>query len=215
MDIQVVENVTKINDEVALLNRNELRRRGILTLDIMGAPGCGKTTLIEALLPRLEGVRVAVINGDLATARDAQRVAKLAPHVVQINTGKTCHLEAHHVRNALGRLPLDEIDLLIIENVGNLICPVGFDLGQDVKIGVFSITGGDDKAAKHPGIVAAADLLILTGIDLAPHMNFDRELFRADIRRLNPSTACLELSGRTGEGMQALLDWIAARRKAR
>src|SRR5690606_36892509 len=141
------------NDEIAEMNRADLRRAGVYCVDLMGAPGCGKTALIEATVPRLEGVRTAIIVGDLATRGDAERIARVCQDIVQINTGKTCHLEAVHVRQALGKLDLSQIDLLFIENVGNLICPVGFDLGQDVKVGLFAVSEGDDKAAKHPYIV--------------------------------------------------------------
>lgn len=211
MEIQVVENVTRANDEVASINRQRLQSACVLTIDLMGAPGCGKTALIEATIPRLTGVRCGVINGDLATARDAQRVARVANHVVQINTGKTCHLEAQHVRNALDRIALDQLDLLFIENVGNLICPVGFDLGQDHKVGVFNVTGGDDKAAKHPSIVIESDVLILAGVDLLAHTNFDLQLFRDDVQRLKPGARLIELSSRTGAGMDTWTGWIRER----
>lgn len=211
MEIKVIENLTKANDEVASLNRHALRQAGVFTVDLMGAPGSGKTALIEATLPRLPEIRAAVINADLATARDAQRVAKYSDRVVQINTGKTCHLEAHHVRNALDELDLAGIRLLFIENVGNLICPVGFDLGQNVKVGLFNATGGDDKAAKHPSIVMESDLLILAGIDLLPHLSFDLDLFRNDVKRLNPSVTLIELSNRTGQGMDPWIQWLTSR----
>jgi hydrogenase nickel incorporation protein HypB len=144
-----VENVLKVNDEIAAANRELLRAGGVVPIDIIGAPGCGKTALIEAALRRRPDLRAGVICGDLATQRDADRIARFGPQVVQINTAKTCHREAHHVQRALRQLDLAAIDVLFIENVGNLICPVGFDLGQDAKVGVFSVTGGDDKAAKH------------------------------------------------------------------
>jgi hydrogenase nickel incorporation protein HypB len=214
MEIRVVENVTKANDEVAALNRQLLRRAGVFTVDLMGAPGAGKTALIEATLPRLTALKCAVINGDLATSRDAQRVAKHAHRVVQINTGKTCHLEAHHVRNALEGLDLTGCQLLFIENVGNLICPVGFDLGQNVKVGLFNATGGDDKAAKHPSIVTEADVLILAGIDLLPYLSFDLDLFRSDVKRLNPKVELIELSSKTGHGMDRWLAWLRSRMQA-
>src|SRR5512134_720203 len=133
MKVSVVENVLKANDEVAAMNRRALHSAGVFSIDLMGAPGCGKTALVETTLRRLEGrLRTAVIVGDLTTQRDADRMARYCPQVVQINTGKGCHLEAHHVRQALDRLDLRGVDLLVIENVGNLICPVGFDLGQDL-----------------------------------------------------------------------------------
>jgi hydrogenase nickel incorporation protein HypB len=212
MDIQVVENVLKLNDELASLNRQTLHNAGLVSIDVMGAPGCGKTALIQATIPRLTGTRAGVIVGDLATQRDAQRLAQVTPHVVQINTGKTCHLEAHHVRQAIGRLDLAQLDLLFIENVGNLICPVGFDLGQDAKVGVFAVTDGDDKAAKHPYIVTESDVLILSKIDLLSHVPFDIELFRDDVKRLNPRVSLLEVSATTGQGFDAWVNWLLSRR---
>ncbi len=217
MQVTVIENVMKLNDEIAAMNRAKLSGAGIFTVDLIGAPGSGKTALLEATLPRLtqRKQRCAVIVGDLATQRDADRMAKFCPQVVQINTGKGCHLEANHVHQGLERLDLAAIDVLFIENVGNLICPVGFDLGQDVKVGVFSISGGDDKAAKHPHLVVAAGLLLLTKTDLLPHCPFDMDLFRADIARLNPTVNLLRLSPRTGEGLDAWIDFLLAPRAAK
>jgi hydrogenase nickel incorporation protein HypB len=146
--------------------------------------------------------------GDLATRRDGDRLARWCDRVIQISTGEGCHLEASQVRDALGRLDLEGVDLLFIENVGNLICPVGFDLGQTAKVGLFSLTEGDDKAAKHPYLVAAADLLLLNKIDLAPHVRFDRAGFEADVRLLNPTVPILDVSAETGAGLDAWLDWL-------
>ena len=214
MQVQVVENVLKMNDEVAAMNRRTLHDAGIVSVDLIGAPGCGKTALLEATLKRLAGeLRMAVIVGDMATQRDADRMAKFCDQVVQINTGKGCHLEAHHVRQAIGRLDLAKIDLLFIENVGNLICPVGFDLGQDAKVGVFSVSGGDDKAAKHPFIIVESSVLLLTKTDLLPHIPFDMQLFQSDIRKLNPKVPVLNLSAISGEGMGAWIDWLKAQRQ--
>jgi hydrogenase nickel incorporation protein HypB len=209
MQVQVVENVLKLNDEVAAINRQRLRRAGVFTVDLMGAPGCGKTALIEATLQRLRpSMRVGVIVGDLTTQRDADRMAKFTDNVVQINTGKGCHLEAHHVMQGMSRIDIEHLDLLFIENVGNLICPIGFDLGQDVKVGMFCTTGGDDKAAKHPYIVLESALLLLNKTDLLPYVPFNLPLFREDIQRLNPHVELMELSAVTGNGMDAWIDWL-------
>lgn len=209
MEVAVVENVLKLNDELAALNRQRLKAAGVYTIDVIGAPGSGKTALIEATCRKLAGrLRVGVVVGDLATARDGQRLARFTDQVVQVNTGKTCHLEAHHVRQAIDRVKLDAIDVLFIENVGNLICPVGFDLGQDVKVGVFSISGGDDKAAKHPYAVKESAAVVLTKTDLIPYIPFDVELFRRDVRELNATAPLIELSVTSGQGLEKWTDWL-------
>ncbi len=229
--VPIVERVLEANDDIAAVTRADLARRGIFSIDLIGAPGSGKTALLEATLQRLagrgsEGVaadsvaarglrrrpaarhEVAVLVGDLATRRDGDRLARWCERVVQISTGEGCHLEAGQVRDALRDVELQGVDLLFIENVGNLICPVGFDLGQNVKVGLFSLTEGDDKAAKHPYLVTAADLILLNKIDLAPYLTFDRDGFVADVRLLNPTVPILEVSATTGVGMDAWLDWI-------
>jgi hydrogenase nickel incorporation protein HypB len=211
--VPIVERVLEANDDIAAVTRAELARRGIFSIDLIGAPGSGKTALLEATLQRLaEGSaprrRPAVLVGDLATRRDGDRLARWCERVVQISTGEGCHLEASQVRDALAGVELEGVDLLFIENVGNLICPVGFDLGQNVKVGLFSLTEGDDKAAKHPYLVTAADLILLNKIDLAPYLTFDRAGFEADVRLLNPTVPILEVSATSGAGMDAWLDWI-------
>jgi hydrogenase nickel incorporation protein HypB len=211
--VPIVGRVLEANDQIAAATRAELARRGIFAVDIIGAPGCGKTALLEATLRALKGrLRPAVLVGDLATRRDGDRLSRWCDRVVQISTGEGCHLEAGQVRDALAELDLEGVDVLFIENVGNLICPVGFDLGQTAKVGMFSLTEGDDKAAKHPYLVTTADLLLLGKIDLAPHLSFDRAGFEADVRLLNPRVPVLGLSATTGEGMDAWLAWLSARR---
>lgn len=211
MDIPVIENVLKLNDEIAQLNRQALRAANIFTLDLMGAPGCGKTALLEATLRRLKGERnIGVIVGDLTTARDAQRIGRWCEQVVQINTGKGCHLDANQVRQGLSRLDLTCLDILVIENVGNLICPVGFDLGQNIKVGMFSISEGDDKAAKHPYLVREASVLILNKMDLLPHVPFNLDTFREDIRQLNTEAELLEISV-VQENLDPWIDWLRRR----
>jgi hydrogenase nickel incorporation protein HypB len=207
--LPVVERILEANDVVAEATRSELARRGIYAIDLIGAPGSGKTALLEATLRALKGRRhPAVLVGDLATRRDGDRLARWCDRVIQISTGEGCHLEAGQVRDALGQLELAGVDLLFIENVGNLICPVGFDLGQTAKVGLFSLTEGDDKAAKHPYLVTAADLILLNKIDLAPYLTFDRAGFEADVRQLNPTVTIIDVSATTGAGMDAWLGWI-------
>ena len=207
--IHVVENVLKANDEMAELNRIDLAAAGVRSVNLMGAPGCGKTTWLERTLQALQyRMTVGVITGDLATTRDAERLSVFTPHVTQINTGRGCHLEAHQVRQGMSHLDLDALDLLIIENVGNLICPVSWDLGQDVRIGMFSLTEGDDKPAKHPYIVLAADLILLTKIDLAPYVPFDRERFLEDLSGVRSDVPVLEVSATRGDGVDAWATWL-------
>ena len=209
MRIPIVERVLEANDQLAETVRADLARRGIFAVDIIGAPGSGKTALLEATLRALTGRRhPAVLVGDLATRRDGDRLARWCDQVVQISTGQGCHLEAGQVREALKQVDLSEVDLLLIENVGNLICPVGFDLGQAAKVGVFAVTDGDDKAAKHPYLVQAADVLLLNKIDLLPYVSFDRTVFEADVRLLNPIVPILEVSSTTGAGLDAWLEWL-------
>ena len=207
--VPLAERVLEANDEVAAGNRAELERRGIFSIDLIGAPGSGKTALLEATLRALQGRRrPAVLVGDLATRRDGDRLARWCDKVIQISTGQGCHLEANQVRDALAQIELDTVDLLFIENVGNLICPVGFDLGQASKVGMFSLTEGDDKAAKHPYLVEAADLILLNKIDLLPYLSFDRPTFQADVRLLNPRVPILDVSATTGEGLDAWIAWL-------
>ncbi len=219
MEIKVVENVLKLNDEVAALNRAVLAEQGVACIDLIGSPGCGKTALLERTLQALQDeMRVGVLTGDLATTRDAERLQPFAQQVMQINTGKACHLDANQVRQGMQGLDLADLDLLIVENVGNLICPVGFDLGQGAKVGMFSVTEGDDKPAKHPYVVLESALLILNKLDLLPYVPFDLERFRADVQAVRSDVTLLELASvgngaetkeMVGEsGFREWLDWL-------
>ncbi len=209
MQVPIIENVLKANDEVAALNRHTLGAAGVFSVNLIGAPGSGKTAVIEATCRALgRDLRFAAIAGDLATQRDADRLADLCDQIVQINTGKGCHLDANQVRRALDQIDLPPIDVLFIENVGNLICPVGFDLGQDVKVGVFSVAEGDDKAAKHPYIVREAEVLLLNKMDLLPHVPFDLATFRQDVQLLRPQAQVLELSATSPDSIDPWLSWL-------
>lgn len=208
MHVHVVESVLKLNDDVARQNRDVLRHAGVFTIDLIGGPGCGKTTLVEKTVAALRAdYRIGVIVGDLTTARDAERIASVCPEVVQINTGKGCHLEAHQVRQAMEKIDITKLDLLIIENVGNLVCPVGFDLGQNAKVGMFCTTEGADKPAKYPHLVEVADILLLNKIDLLPYLTFDLPQFRADIQRLRPSVPLIECAAQSGN-LDPWLAWL-------
>jgi hydrogenase nickel incorporation protein HypB len=211
MHVHVVESVLKLNDDVAKHNRDVLRGAGVFTIDLIGGPGCGKTTLVEKTVAALrKDSRVGVIVGDLTTARDAQRIAAVCPEVVQINTGKGCHLEAHQVRQAMEKIDVTKLDLLIIENVGNLVCPVGWDLGQNAKVGMFCTTEGADKPAKYPQLVEVADVLLLNKMDLMPYLTFDLAQFRADIKHLRPEARVIECSAQSGD-LGPWLAWLRGR----
>lgn len=211
MHVQVVESVLKLNDDVAAHNREVLREAGVFTIDLIGGPGCGKTTLVEKTMAALRSeYRIGVIVGDLTTARDAERIAAAcggSSDVVQINTGKGCHLEAHQVRQAMEKIDVAKLDLLIIENVGNLVCPVGFDLGQNAKVGVFCTTEGADKPAKYPHLVQVADVLLLNKTDLLPYLTFDVAQFHSDIQRLRPGVAVIDCAAATGN-LGGWLEWL-------
>ena len=211
--VPIVENVLKLNDEMALRNREIFRRNGVFVVDLIGAPGAGKTALLELTLRQLKAdVTIAVIAGDPATCRDGDRLARHSEHIVQVNTGSGCHLDANQVRHAMDRLHLAKLDILIIENVGNLICPVSFNLGQHCKVGMFSVSEGDDKAAKHPNLVISADMLILNKIDLLPYVPFDLERFRQDIAHLNRTAPLLEISVARNQAT-AWLNWLTENAK--
>lgn len=209
MKVPIVENVLKFNDEIAAMNRHRFAETNVYVLDLIGAPGSGKTELLVHTLRHFPA-RIGVIVGDLATTRDAERLMQAGDAVVQINTGKGCHLDANQVRRAMEQIDLDSLDVLFIENVGNLICPVGFDLGQHAVVGMFALTDGDDKAAKHPHLVRTADALILNKMDLAPHVPFDLDLFTADVRHLNADAPLLEVSAGKG-ALDPWLDWLRQR----
>lgn len=211
IQVPIVENVLKLNDELALQNKEIFQRAGVFVVDLIGSPGAGKTALLELTLQELrDKLGVGVIVGDPATCRDGDRLAKHSPHVVQINTGNGCHLDANQVRHAMEKLNLSNLDLLFIENVGNLICPVSFNLGQQCKVGMFSVSEGDDKAAKHPNLVRTADALILNKVDLLPFIPFDINRFRQDIEHINRASPLLELSVARRQ-IQPWLDWLLAR----
>lgn len=214
--VPVVEAITKANDELARLNRAKLDARGILGLNIMASPGAGKTSIIECIVPKLSrDLRVGVIEGDIATSFDAERAAAAGATAVQINTGGSCHLEAQMVSQALDQLPLDSLDLLIIENVGNLICPATFALGTHLNILVASVPEGDDKPYKHPRMYRGVQVLIINKVDLLPYVRFDLERFRRGVNALNEGVRTFEVSCTSGTGIDALVDWVRSETAAR
>ncbi|MCX8037581.1 MAG: hydrogenase nickel incorporation protein HypB [Candidatus Sumerlaeia bacterium] len=215
-EIPVLQNILEANEAMAAQVRSRLERAGVVALNFIGAPGAGKTSLLEQTLPRLHGrLSVAVIEADCATARDAGRIKALGIEVVQINTGTGCHVPAHLVLQALDRLPLERIQLLIIENVGNLVCPAELDIGESGKIAVISVAEGDDKPQKYPMLFRQCCAVVLNKVDLIPHTDFRRERFEGDLRTINADVPLFGVSCRTGEGVDAWVNWLIGQTTAR
>ncbi len=210
--VEVLQGLLGANDRQAAHNRQHFDAHGVLALNLMSSPGAGKTSLLEATIAALGAeVRIAVIEGDLETENDAERIRALGTPAVQIATGSACHLDAHMVHDALHRLDLDQIDLLFIENVGNLVCPASFDLGQHRNLTLLSVPEGDDKPAKYPVMFRAADLVLLTKTDLLPVLDdFDPERAEGFLRQLATEAPCMRLSVRSEDGVAAWLDWLRA-----
>jgi len=207
--IDVIENILSANDLLAEENRKLLDSARIFSLNLMASPGAGKTSLIELTVQSVaDRYKIAVIDGDIATSLDADRAAAAGAKAVQINTGGECHLDAVMLRNALKELSLEETDLLIVENVGNLICPAGFKLGTHKNILIASIPEGDDKPYKYPGMYRGVDALVINKIDLLPYISFDMDYFRQGVEILNPGLVTFEISCKTGEGTLAWLKWV-------
>ncbi len=203
------------NARFAAENRRLFVERGIFAVDILGAPGAGKTALLERYLRgRSDGEKVSVVEGDLATANDADRIRAAGAPVVQINTGAVCHLDAHMLGHALGELPMEAGSTLFVENVGNLVCPAMFDLGAHERLVVFSITEGEDKPLKYPHMFAAATAVVITKLDLVPHLDVDLALAERAVREVNPRAPLLRVSARSGEGMAELRGWVRERAAA-
>src|SRR5262245_36905952 len=210
--VKVVEGVLDANDTIAAANRADFDRAGVSVVNLMSAPGAGKTSLLERVLPGLDGIRVGILEGDVQGSLDADRLAGLHVPVAQINTspsfGGECHLDANMVRSGLPSLPLDDIDLLVIENVGNLVCPAEFRVGEDHRIMVSSITEGEEKPLKYPLMFRACELVLINKVDLLPHLDFDLDRFLANLDAVHPGVPRLLLSARTGEGVEAWRRWL-------
>ncbi len=212
MKIQVVTNILAANDRIADENRSLFDARQIYVINLMSSPGAGKTSLVErTILALRDRFRIGVIEGDIQSTSDADRVAALETPVVQINTGGGCHLDANMVREALTGLDLDRLDLLIVENVGNLVCPAEFRIGEDAKVMILSTPEGADKPGKYPLIFRESAVMLLNKIDLLPHLDFDRARARRDALALNPKLDIFEVSCRTGEGLDGWFAWLADR----
>lgn len=210
--VKVVEDALDANTTLANANRADFDRSGVTVVNLMSAPGAGKTSLLTRVLEDMGGVRVGVLEGDVQGSLDADRLAHLHLPVVQIQTdngfGGECHLDANMVRSALSDLPLDDIDLLIIENVGNLVCPAEFKVGEDVRIMVSSVTEGEDKPAKYPLMFRACEMVIVNKIDLLPHLDYDLDKFNYYLDGVHPDVPRMFVSARTGEGLEQLRDYL-------
>ena len=215
--VRVVEDALDANNTIARANRDDFDRAGVAVVNVMSAPGAGKTTLLERVL-REEGwagthPRVAVLEGDVQGSLDADRLAHLHIPVAQLNTGNgfggECHLDANMVRSALPALPLDDVDLLVVENVGNLVCPAEFRIGEDARVMVSSVTEGDDKPLKYPLMFRACELVVLNKVDLLPHVDFDVDRFLYHLSAVHPGVGTMLVSAKTGEGVDAVRNWLA------
>ncbi|MBA7696870.1 Hydrogenase maturation factor HypB [subsurface metagenome] len=207
--ITVGEDILGANEEKAKANKSRLDSHGVLTINIMSAPGAGKTSLIMSTIKSLkEKARMAVIEGDVASSMDADKINEMGIPVIQINTAGGCHLDANMVESALNGLPLEKTDLLFIENVGNLICPNAFVLGEDKRVMISSLPEGDDKPYKYPAMFADSDVVLLNKIDLQPHLDFNVDGFKKTVTGLNPDVIIFPVSCKTGEGMEAWLNWL-------
>ncbi|UGS37007.1 hydrogenase nickel incorporation protein HypB [Capillimicrobium parvum] len=217
--VRVVEDVLDANTTIARANRADFDRAGVTVVNLMSAPGAGKTSVLERVLRDLPEVRAGVLEGDVQGSLDADRLASLHVPVVQLNTdagfGGECHLDANMVRTALGALPLDDLDLLIVENVGNLVCPAEFRIGEDARVMVSAVTEGEDKPLKYPLMFRACELVLVNKIDLLEHLDFDLDLFLHHLDAVNPGVPRMLMSARTGEGVDAWRDWLCERTRSR
>jgi hydrogenase nickel incorporation protein HypB len=213
--ISVLERIFDENDRVAARNRRDLDVAGSVAVNIMSSPGAGKTLLLRETLRRLgDTLRIGIVEGDIETSLDADRLRGLGAQVELVNTGNgfggECHLDAPMVRSALVRLPLEELQLVLVENVGNLVCPAEFDVGEHARAMVYSVTEGEDKPLKYPVMFRSADVVVVNKVDLLPHLDFDLAAFEANLAAVNPRVRTLRTSVRTGEGVDAWCAWVAA-----
>jgi len=210
--IEVLELILDENDSVADDNRHRLAEHGVRTVNLMSSPGAGKTTLLQKTIPALANQKMGILEGDIATSLDADALSDLGAQVALVNTsagfGGECHLDAVMVRAGLDRLDLAHLDLLVIENVGNLVCPAEFDVGQDARAMVYSVTEGEEKPLKYPVMFRSADVIVVNKIDLLPYLNFDLDLFYRNVRDINPSAELFEVSATTGEGLDQWVEWL-------
>ncbi len=212
--VTIAQNILAANDTIAQQIQQSLAKRNIRTINMMSSPGAGKTTLLELTIERLHGQlgkgSIGVIEGDIETSADAERIEAVGAETVQINTRGACHLEAHMIRDALAEIDLTGISLLIIENIGNLVCPSAWNLGEDLRVVVVSTTEGDDKPAKYPQMFAVSQVMIINKLDLLPYVDYDLEKVKRQALAINPHLRIFELSCRTGAGLDAWCEWLVA-----
>jgi hydrogenase nickel incorporation protein HypB len=209
MKVKVVTRILEANERLAEGNRKRFKEAGVFVINLMGAPGAGKTSLLEKTILELKNrVRIGVIEGDIAGTDDAERIHTTGVPVVQINTGGACHLDANMISEVLPEIPLGDLDMLIVENVGNLVCPAEFKVGEDIKAMVLSITEGHDKPLKYPLMFQESAALVLNKVDLLPYVNVDMEKLKNDAISLNPGLKIFEVSCKTGEGLHRWTEWL-------
>ena len=207
--VPIVENILNANEQLAVSNRARLDAAAVFAINVMASPGAGKTSLITRTVEALrDSYHIGAVDGDIATTLDADRIAAFGAPTVQINTGGACHLDAVMLQGALPQLPLDELDLLIVENVGNLVCPASFKLGVHRSVLIASVPEGDDKPYKYPVMYRGVDVLVLNKMDVLDAFDFDVDYFRQGVEALNPGLAFLPLSCKTGEGLEGWLNWL-------
>lgn len=215
MKIPIVRRVLEANERIAEENRRLFHEADVLVVNLMSGPGAGKTSLLERTIPSLKDeYRFAVVEGDIQSTRDAERIASTGAPVVQINTGGACHLDGNMIREAVERLDLRAVDILVVENVGNLVCPAEFDVGEDFKVMLLSVPEGDDKPLKYPLIFHESTLLLLNKIDLLPYVACSVEKIREESLKINPHLEIMEISCRTGEGLDQWFRWLGDKAKA-
>jgi hydrogenase nickel incorporation protein HypB len=212
MKIEVVENVMQYNKEEAEINRNLFKKNKVLVINLFSAPGAGKTSLIIETIKKIgKNLNLGVIEGDISSTYDAEKIKGFINNIVQINTGGTCHLNASMVAKAIEKLDLSHLDIIFIENVGNLICPVGFDLGEDFKVLLSSVSEGDDKPVKYPGAFIKADIVVLNKIDMLDFSDFNYGFFESKVKELNPKTDILKISCKNCTGLDNWINWIKSK----
>lgn len=216
MKISVVRNILEANDRIAQQNRDLFNENGLLVINLMSSPGAGKTSLLEKSIDALKGdLRIGIIEGDIQSSQDAERIARKGVHVVQINTGGACHLDGNMIRDTFGEFNFREMDLLVVENVGNLVCPAEFRLGEDFKVMILSVTEGDDKPTKYPLMFHESKVLLINKIDLLPYVDCSLEKLNEDSLKINPDLTIFRISCKTGEGLEDWYNWLRKQVKTR